>query len=259
VLNHDDEWARRIPVAAETKVIWYGRGRAADVRAERVRSDFSGVRFEAVWEGEHREIASSMVGGINVSNILAALATGVSYGFGADDLVRGIEQCRATPGRFEQISEGQPFLVIVDYAHTDDAIRNVVAAARHLRPKRLITLFGCGGDRDRNKRPLMGEAAAAGSDIVVLTSDNPRSEDPVAIMNDALVGLRRHEVELHLEPDRRRAIQIALSAANEGDIVLLLGKGHESVQVVGDKKIPFDDARVAREMLRGFGYEGAKS
>jgi len=157
-------------------------------------------------------------------------------------------------GRFEQVEEGQPFLVVVDYAHTDDALRNVIRVARGLHPRRVITLFGCGGDRDRNKRPKMGEAAAELSDLVVLTSDNPRSEDPLAIMNDALVGLRRHEVNLIVELDRARAIRKALEAAAPGDVVILAGKGHETYQVLKDRTIEFDDRDVARGVLRDLGY-----
>jgi UDP-N-acetylmuramoyl-L-alanyl-D-glutamate--2,6-diaminopimelate ligase len=159
------------------------------------------------------------------------------------------------PGRFERIDEGQPFTVAVDYAHTDDALRNVIAVARGLGPKRIITLFGCGGDRDRAKRPLMGQAAAEGSDLVVLTSDNPRSEDPLAIMNDALVGIRRTDVTHIVEPDRAAAIARALKEAREGDIVILAGKGHETYQVLKERTIPFDDRIVAREVLKGYGYQ----
>jgi len=158
------------------------------------------------------------------------------------------------PGRFERVDEGQPFVVAVDYAHTDDALRNTIAVARALNPKRIITLFGCGGDRDRSKRPLMGQAAAEASDFVVLTSDNPRSEDPLAIMNDALVGIRRVDVSHVIEPDRATAIARALKEAREGDVVILAGKGHETYQVLKDRTIPFDDRAVAREVLRGYGY-----
>jgi len=161
---------------------------------------------------------------------------------------------RAVPGRFERVDEGQPFVVVVDYAHTPDALQNVIAVARGLNPKRVITLFGSGGDRDRTKRPLMGQAAAELSDFVVLTSDNPRSEDPLAIMNDALVGIRRVDKPLVVEPDRAAAIARALNEAREGDLVILAGKGHETYQVLQDKTIPFDDRAVAREVLRGYGY-----
>jgi UDP-N-acetylmuramoyl-L-alanyl-D-glutamate--2,6-diaminopimelate ligase len=189
-----------------------------------------------------------------VYNILAACGAGLSYGIAPEGIARGIAELRAVPGRFERVDQGQPFAVVVDYAHTDDALRNTIAVARGLNPKRVITLFGCGGDRDRSKRPLMGQAAAEASDFVVLTSDNPRSEDPLAIMNDALVGIRRVDVPHVVEPDRAAAIARALKEAREGDLVILAGKGHETYQVLKDKTIPFDDRVVAREVLRGYGY-----
>jgi UDP-N-acetylmuramoyl-L-alanyl-D-glutamate--2,6-diaminopimelate ligase len=199
-------------------------------------------------------VDSPLIGRINVYNILAACAVGLSYALPVETVTRGIADLRAVPGRFERIDEGQPFVVVVDYAHTDDALRNVIAVARGLNPKRVITLFGCGGDRDRSKRPLMGRAAAEASDFVVLTSDNPRSEDPLTIMNDALVGIRRVDVPHIVEPDRATAIARALKEAHEGDIVILAGKGHETYQVLKDKTIPFDDRAVAREVLQGYGY-----
>jgi UDP-N-acetylmuramoyl-L-alanyl-D-glutamate--2,6-diaminopimelate ligase len=160
------------------------------------------------------------------------------------------------PGRFERIDEGQPFLVVVDYAHTDDALRNAIQVARGLQPRRVITVFGCGGDRDRSKRPLMGQAAAELSDFVVVTSDNPRSEDPLDIINDALVGVRRFDTRQVVEPDREKAIRRALEEAAPGDIVLLAGKGHETYQVLKDHTIDFDDREVARRILRGYGFAG---
>src|SRR6185369_3592663 len=189
-----------------------------------------------------------------VYNILAAYGAAMSYGIGHDVIAKGIAQLRAVPGRFERVDEGQPFVVVVDYAHTDDALRNVISVARGLNPKRVITLFGCGGDRDRTKRPLMGLAAAEASDFVVLTSDNPRSEDPLTIMNDALVGIRRKDVPHVVEPDRATAIARALKEARDGDIVILAGKGHEPYQVLKDRTIAFDDREVARELLRRYGY-----
>jgi UDP-N-acetylmuramoyl-L-alanyl-D-glutamate--2,6-diaminopimelate ligase len=203
-------------------------------------------------------VESALIGKINVYNILAACGVGLSYGIPSETIARGIAALPAVPGRFERVDEGQPFVVVVDYAHTDDALRNTIAVARGLDPKRVITLFGCGGDRDRTKRPLMGQAAAEASDFVVLTSDNPRSEDPLAIMNDALVGLRRTDVPHIIEPDRATAIARALKEAREGDIVILAGKGHETYQVLKDKTIPFDDREVAREVLRGYGYHKAE-
>ena len=149
---------------------------------------------------------------------------------------------------------GQPFLVAVDYAHTDDALRNAIAAARALAKGRVITLFGCGGDRDRTKRPLMGMAAAELSDFVVLTSDNPRSEDPLAIMNDAMVGLGRFDTPHLSEPDRGKAIRLAIEQAQPGDVVLLAGKGHETYQILKDETIHFDDRETARAVLLSLGY-----
>jgi UDP-N-acetylmuramoyl-L-alanyl-D-glutamate--2,6-diaminopimelate ligase len=161
-----------------------------------------GLRFEVTHGKQVFDIESALVGRINVYNILAAAATALSYGLDPQNIARGVAGCRAVPGRFERVDEGQPFLVVVDYAHTDDALRNAISVARSLEPKRVITLFGCGGDRDRTKRPIMGQVAAELSDFVVLTSDNPRSEDPIDIMNDALVGIRRKDTPHLVEPDR---------------------------------------------------------
>jgi UDP-N-acetylmuramoyl-L-alanyl-D-glutamate--2,6-diaminopimelate ligase len=256
VLNADDDWARRIPVARETETILYGIGPGAALRAENVRAGFDGLRFNLVWEHRRIEIASPLVGRMNVYNILAAAGAGLSYGLTLEAVREGIAACRAVPGRFERVEAGQPFLVVVDYAHTDDALRNAIAAARALKPKRVITLFGCGGDRDRTKRPLMGQAAGELSDFVVLTSDNPRSEDPLMIMNDALVGLRRTDVEHRIEPDRAVAIRIALNEAEAGDVVLIAGKGHETYQVLRDRTIDFDDRAVAKKALKELGFAG---
>ena len=162
------------------------------------------------------------------------------------------------PGRFERVDCGQPFTVVVDYAHTDDALRNLTSLAREFvghTSGRVITVFGCGGDRDRSKRPLMGEAAGRGSDFVVLTSDNPRSEDPLTIINDAVVGLQRSGVKYLSEPDRRAAIHFAIGEARPSEIVLIAGKGHEKVQITNDRVVPFDDHEVAAEALRALGYE----
>jgi UDP-N-acetylmuramoyl-L-alanyl-D-glutamate--2,6-diaminopimelate ligase len=253
-LNRDDPWARDIKVHPKTEVLWYGLGPEAALRPRHIASTFGGLRFDLQFGKQRFPIECTLIGKINVYNILAACAAGLSYGLSPEVIARGIANLKAVPGRFERVDEGQPFVVVVDYAHTDDALRNVIAVARGLNPKRVITLFGCGGDRDRAKRPLMGLAAAEGSDFVVLTSDNPRSEDPLAIMNDALVGVRRVDVPHIVEPDRQAAIRKALKEAREGDIVILAGKGHETYQVLKDKTIDFDDRAVAREVLKGYGY-----
>ena len=175
--------------------------------------NFDGLRFTVQHGGERIELTSPLVGKFNAYNILAACGAALSYGLDWSTITRAIANSPRVPGRFESVQQGQPFLIIVDYAHTDDALRNVISVARELHPKRVITLFGCGGDRDRTKRPLMAQAAAQASDYVVLTSDNPRSEDPLAIMNDALVGLRRFDTPHTMEPDRAKAIRAALKEA----------------------------------------------
>ncbi len=257
VINLDDPWAGRLPVAGEA--LTYGLSGEGDIRARNVAATFDGLRFDLEFRGRTLAVRSPLAGAINVYNLMAAFGAGVSLGIDAQAVVRGLESCRAVPGRFERIDRGQRFLVIVDYAHTDDAIRNALRAARDLKPRRVITVFGCGGDRDRAKRPLMGEAAAESSDFVVLTSDNPRSEDPLAIMNDALVGLRRHDVAHALEPDREAAIRLALAEAREGDLVLIAGKGHERTQTVAGRAIPFDDREVAARLLGELGHRGRKA
>jgi UDP-N-acetylmuramoyl-L-alanyl-D-glutamate--2,6-diaminopimelate ligase len=254
VLNRDDEYARRIRVHKETEVLWYGLGPESNLRARHISCGFNGLKFEVQYGKQRFAVESPLIGKINVYNILAACGAGLSYGISPEVIAQGIAALKAVPGRFERIDEGQPFVVVVDYAHTDDALRNVISVSRGLNPKRVITVFGCGGDRDRAKRPLMGVAAAEGSDLVVLTSDNPRSEDPLAIMNDALVGIRRTDTQHIVEPDRATAIGRALREARPGDIVILAGKGHETYQVLKDKTIPFDDRTTARQVLRGYGY-----
>jgi UDP-N-acetylmuramoyl-L-alanyl-D-glutamate--2,6-diaminopimelate ligase len=258
VVNRDDEYGQRIKLDPAAEVLWYGLSLEANLRARHISSGFQGLRFDVQYGKLRFAVESALIGKINVYNILAACGVGLSYGIPPETIARGVAALRAVPGRFERVDEGQPFVVVVDYAHTDDALRNTIAVARGLDPKRVITLFGCGGDRDRTKRPLMGQAAAEASDFVVLTSDNPRSEDPLAIMNDALVGLRRKDVPHIIEPDRATAIARALKEAREGDIVILAGKGHETYQVLKDKTIPFDDREVAREVLKGYGYHRAE-
>jgi len=252
VMNADDPWSGKI--AFEGKTIRTGLKAGAGLYARNISNRFEGLRFEAVYEGKPFAIESKLVGRYNVYNILSACGVGLSYGLAPDIIAAGVAACRRVPGRFERVEEGQPFLAVVDYAHTDDALRNVIAVARDLQPRRVITLFGCGGDRDRNKRPLMGVAAGENSDFVVLTSDNPRSEDPLAIINDAMVGLRRTDAPHIVEPDRATAIRRALEEAAPGDIVIIAGKGHETYQVLKDKTIHFDDREVARKALRSFGY-----
>jgi UDP-N-acetylmuramoyl-L-alanyl-D-glutamate--2,6-diaminopimelate ligase len=257
VLNADDAASTGMQPPSPTTVIWYSATHNAALRAEDIRNGFEGLRFELVWKNQRQAITSPLVGMFNVSNILAAVAVGISYEVPLDLIARGIASCEAVPGRFERVDCGQPFLVVVDYAHTDDALRNVITTARGLLSNskgRVITLFGCGGDRDRTKRPLMGMAAAELSDFVVLTSDNPRSEDPLGIMNDAMVGLGRFDTPYVAEPDRAKAIRVVLEKAHAGDVVLIAGKGHETYQILKNETIHFDDRETAREVLRSLGF-----
>ena len=258
VLNADDPVSKSMEPAGSS-TIWYGLADTADLRAENIVSGFSGLTFDVVWRDRRAKVESPLLGRVNVSNILAALGAGLSYGLELEAMAAWVAACRAVPGRFEPVDEGQSFLVAVDYAHTDDALRNAIQTARSLATGKVTTLFGCGGDRDRTKRPLMGMAAGELSDFVVLTSDNPRSEDPLSIMNDAMVGLRRFDTRHVAEPDRGKAIQIAIQDAQPGDVVLLAGKGHETYQVLKDRTIHFDDRETAREVLRSFGYRSQKA
>jgi len=254
VINIDDASGQEINPLPETNVFWYGLNESATVRAVDVQAGFDGLSFTLLYNRQRAAIKSSLLGAVNIYNILAAVATGLTYDLNLETIVRGIAECPQVPGRFERIDQGQPFLVIVDYAHTDDALRNAIAVARGLNAGRVITLFGCGGDRDRSKRPLMGMAAAEASDFVVLTSDNPRSEDPLDIINDALVGLRRYDTPHAIEVDREKAIRRAIEEAHPRDVVLIAGKGHETYQVLKDRTIHLDDREIARAVLCGFGY-----
>lgn len=254
ILNRDDEYGQRIQPAAGVETWWYGLGPDAGLRARHIDSSFKGLKFDIVAGKQRVAIDSRLIGRINVYNILAAVGAGLSYGIAPEVIAQGIKACPGIPGRFESVDAGQPFAVVVDYSHTDDALRNALKVARSLGPKRILTVFGCGGDRDRSKRPLMGMAAGELSDFVVLTSDNPRSEDPLQIMNDANVGLQRTESKHVFEPDREIAIRKAIEEARSGDFVLIAGKGHETYQIFKDRTIHFDDREVARKVLKEFGY-----
>ena len=262
VTNADDEYGAKLAAFSRKRsavVLTYGWDRG-DFHTEEADIAPRGTRFDLVTPQEKIAVFSPLIGRVNVYNILAAAAASYARGCDANAIARGVESLTHVPGRFERVECGQPFTVVVDYAHTDDALRNLTALAREFVSRgggtaRVLTVFGCGGDRDRAKRPVMGEAAGRGSDFVVLTSDNPRSEDPRAIINDALVGLQKTGVKYSVEVDRRKAIALAIGEARPGDIVLLAGKGHEKVQVTREGSKPFDDVEVAREGLRASGFD----
>jgi UDP-N-acetylmuramoyl-L-alanyl-D-glutamate--2,6-diaminopimelate ligase len=259
VINADDPAGVDFAALEGFERLLYGLNPSATVRADNVQMDFSGIRFRLKTPQGNVAIASPLKGEFNVHNLLAAAAAGLSLGIDLEGIRRGIAACPPVPGRFEPVEEGQRFLVIVDYAHTDDALQNLIASARQMLakskpPGRILTVFGCGGDRDRTKRPVMGEIAGRLSDYVILTSDNPRSEDPLLIINDIRIGLQRVDARFETEPDREQAIRKILGEARRGDIVLIAGKGHETYQRIGETSIPFDDRQVARKVLRELGY-----
>jgi UDP-N-acetylmuramoyl-L-alanyl-D-glutamate--2,6-diaminopimelate ligase len=212
------------------------------------------MRFDMITPQGEVPITTRLTGAVNVYNLLAAGAAAMARGLSLEQVAQGAASLDFVPGRFQAVDCGQNFAVVVDYAHTDDALRNIIAVAREFVSKtrgRVITMFGCGGDRDRSKRPLMGRAAGEGSDVVVLTSDNPRGEDPLAIIEQALPGLSDTPATVIVEPDRQRAIELAIAQARPGDLVLLAGKGHEKTQTIAGRVIPFDDVATAKQALRG--------
>ena len=266
VINVDDEYGMRLRDLAQengSDVISCGL-HDSRATAENIRYSATGTRFHLRIGDEATDCESRLIGEINVYNVLAASAAAYARGCSVEQIRNAISTFERVPGRFERVDCGQRFIVVVDYAHTDDALRNLTRIARQLLHQqrsagKVITLFGCGGDRDRTKRPLMGRAAGEGSDFVVLTSDNPRSEDPQAIISDALPGLVQTGTRYAVEPDRRKAIAIAIGEAKAGDIVLIAGKGHEKYQITRQGTLPFDDVQVAQEALANAGYvrEGA--
>jgi UDP-N-acetylmuramoyl-L-alanyl-D-glutamate--2,6-diaminopimelate ligase len=259
VINAHDPHAEELAAAARkagAEVRTYGIGQG-DWRAASYTLTPGGAVLELETPAGSAKVASRLAGEVNILNLLAALTAAHARGISFADLIASIPQLQPVPGRFQPVDAGQPFTVIVDYAHTDDALRNLTALARQMTEKtgkRVITLFGCGGDRDRTKRPRMGQAAGEGSDFVVATSDNPRSEDPLAILAEIEPGLKASKVKYTVEPDRTAAIHLALKSAQAGDVVLIAGKGHEKEQILAGRTIPFDDAQIALSALAELGY-----
>jgi UDP-N-acetylmuramoyl-L-alanyl-D-glutamate--2,6-diaminopimelate ligase len=257
VLNADDAYGERLAVSIErSQILRYGLGPNSDFRAENMQMHAGETTFRMVTPVGTAEVRSPLTGRVNVYNLLAASAAAWARGLKLEDIVRAAAAGAQVPGRFEVLPSTNGVTVVVDYAHTDDALRNLLALAREIvrdRGGRVITLFGCGGDRDKTKRPRMGRAAGQGSNLVVLTSDNPRSEDPGTIIAEALAGVRETGTECIVEEDRAKAISLAIRAARGGDIVLIAGKGHEKVQVLKDGVVPFDDVAVASGVLKEIG------
>lgn len=250
VINLDDPAASQMARASRVPVLSYRLHAPADIFAKHVESDANGSRFEFCGPQTRFPVRLQLLGEYNVMNALAAAGAALALRLPAENIQAGLQNLSGVPGRLERIACGQPFTVVVDYAHTEDALKQVMQTLRRLRPRRLITVFGCGGDRDRSKRPLMGEAAVKGSDEVIVTSDNPRGEDPAGIALDIEVGARRVSSACYqIVLDREEAIVRAIRLAGPGDIVLIAGKGHEKDQIIGSARIPFDDRDVARRIL----------
>ncbi|HUB30423.1 MAG TPA: UDP-N-acetylmuramoyl-L-alanyl-D-glutamate--2,6-diaminopimelate ligase, partial [Terracidiphilus sp.] len=259
VLNAMDPASQALGFAARTagaEVRTYGI-QAGDWRVSKYALTPAGATLDLETPAGSATVQSRLAGEVNLLNLLAALTAAHARGIACGDLFRFVPQLKPVPGRFQPVDAGQPFTVIVDYAHTDDALRNLTSLARQMTARsggRVLTVFGCGGDRDRTKRPKMGQAAGEGSDFVVATSDNPRSEDPRAILAEVEPGLKSTDVRYVIEPDRAAAIHLALATAQPHDVVLIAGKGHEKEQILAGQTIPFDDAEVALSTLSEFGY-----
>ena len=254
VVNRDDPWGGRLRREIQGKKMTYGFNKLADVYPLQWQAGFSGLKASLATPEGKMKIASPLAGEHNLSNLMAAAATGLGLGIPKEVVVDGISRVAVVPGRFERIEAGQPFGVVVDYAHTVEALRKVLESARRLKRGKLITVFGCGGSRDREKRPRMGETVGSLSDLAILTLDNPRAENPLRILNDVQVGLQKASGKYLVEPERAQAIRMALEAAHEGDLVLVAGKGHETRQIFADEQVPFDDRDVCRQFLATLGY-----
>jgi UDP-N-acetylmuramoyl-L-alanyl-D-glutamate--2,6-diaminopimelate ligase len=249
-INWDSPEGRRLVGLIPT--LTYGVGDGSDLRGRDVDVGPDGLRFRA----DGATVTARLRGAFNVHNCLAAMASARQAGIPDEAAIRGIEALPGVPGRMEPVEAGQPFPILVDYAHTPDSVENVLRAARPLAERRVIVVLGCGGDRDRGKRPLMGRAATGLADLAVITSDNPRSEDPAAIIREIEPGARKGGGDYLIEPDRRKAIRTAIGRAGPGDVVVIAGKGHETGQEFADRTIPFDDRVVAGEELRSLGVGG---
>ena len=250
ILNTDDDKVLSLKGAVKGRVITYGIKEKADISAKNIRLALDGSRFDIVTPKSSFSISTRLIGRYNVSNILAAAAACDLLCIGTKAIKEGIEAMTFVPGRLEAVECGQPFKVFVDFAHTEDALHNTLSLLKEVSKSEIITVFGCGGNRDRNKRPLMGKAACKLSDHVIITSDNPRFEEPSAIIDEIVSGIRGKFANYEVEADRRKAIERALSLAGVGSIVIIAGKGHEKGQIIKDRILPFDDREVVREILK---------
>lgn len=252
VVNGDDPWGQKLVAELPMTTVTFGFDPAAIVRALKYVPSEDGIDAQVTYPGGVMRIRSSLVGRHNLYNLLAAIGAALTLNIAPDDIAGGIAALKGVPGRFERVPNRRGLQIVVDYAHTDTALESLLMTAREFKPRRIVLVFGAGGDRDRDKRERMGRVAARLADWTVLTSDNPRSEDPDAIIAAIAQGFVKEAVRaFEVEPDRRKAIARALAAANKGDIVLIAGKGHEDYQVFKDRTVPFSDVAVVEETLRG--------
>ena len=262
VVNAQDPWSKRMAAARTSGarlLRYHAAGGPAELRALRVSLEMDGSRFDLAFEGRTLHLRLPLPGRFNVANALAAAGAALGQGLSLADVAAGLEKPCLPPGRFEMVRAGQPFNVVVDYAHTPDALERLIEAAREVTPGRIITVFGCGGDRDKGKRPMMGRLAGRLSDFSVATSDNPRTESPRAILDEVMAGVPAgRRARVRRVEDRASAIALALGAAKPGDSVLIAGKGHEDYQVVGAKKFPFDDRKQSLAALKRLGWPARK-
>ncbi len=250
VINIDDPKSNYLRKRIPCSILTYGIEKKADVRARRIDLSLEGSSFKVKTPGGELDIDLFLPGEHNIYNALAAIGVSFLLKIPPAAIKKGLERIRNIPGRFERIDEGQDFWVIVDYAHTDDALEKVLSTCRELTKGRVILVFGCGGDRDRSKRPLMGETAARHSNYTIITNDNPRSEESLSIISSIEVGMKRGGGRYTIILDRKEAIRKAIEEAGSGDIVLIAGKGHETAQTIGTQVLPFDDREVARKILK---------
>ena len=250
VVNLDDPWGEKLVAELPMKTVTFGLAPAAIVRAVKPVLSPDGIEVQVTYPGGTMKLRSSLVGRHNLSNLLAATAAALALNVAPSDVIKGAAALAGVPGRFERVPNGRGLHVVVDYAHTDNALEHVLMTAREFKPRRVIVVFGAGGDRDRAKRERMGRVAARLADWTVLTSDNPRSEDAMAIIAAIEAGFAKEAVRTYeIEPDRRKAIARALATANKGDVVIIAGKGHEDYQIFKDRTVHFSDIEVAREIL----------
>jgi UDP-N-acetylmuramoyl-L-alanyl-D-glutamate--2,6-diaminopimelate ligase len=256
VINRDDSAGETLIRETRVPVITYGFSAEADVGVARLEMDTNGITLTARLQRQYLSVRSRLIGRHNVYNILGVLATAHGLELDLQRTLEGIEQLTMVPGRFERVDAGQPFTVLVDYAHTDDALRNVLSAARDIATGRVIIVFGAGGDRDRSKRPQMGRVAAKHADLAVITSDNPRTESPIAIIRAIEAGYldSGRASRYRVIADRAHAIHEAIGLARGGDVVVIAGKGHETYQIIGSERIPFDDRQIAMAALHELGF-----